>query len=183
MLVTYERYVEITGDTTTASATVEARLVDAQGLLEDTLGRPLETGERTERMRIYNVDGVATVYPSAVPVTDAGDYTQVGDGLVGATPIGGVAFGVPQGHAEVVYTGGFDPDETDPDEPAYLPRSIERDIAWAAHALTHHPSSQIPAGATSVRLGDAAVTYAKPTSGGSPVSWSPATLRWRRRLP
>lgn len=173
MLVTYARYLAITGDGTSDPGQVEEALADAQALLEDTLRRPLESGERTERLRV--LDGL--VYPAATPITDAGDLTVEGDALTGASPsslLGGVFDSTD--HATVTYTGGFTADT--------VPACIERDIAWAAHGLVRPlVASGVPVGATSVRLGDAAVTFAKPASGGVQVGWSPQTLRYRRRLP
>lgn len=180
-LVTYTRYVAITGDTTSASATVLDRLADAQQLLEDELGRPglLEDdgADKTERLLIrYDGSLGATVFPSALPITDAGDLTQAGALLTGASPDSSPSFVVSgEQWATVTYRGGF--------TPATVPQSIERDIAWAAyHLLRPSEAAAVPAGATSVRLGDAAVTFAKPTGGGMQgVSWSSQTMRHRKR--
>lgn len=181
-LLTIVRYQSFTGDTTTASAVVWPAILEAQELLEDELGRigllEDDGDDKTERLRIYddNVLG-GVVYPTAVPITDPGDYTQVGAGLTGAAPDGGpYLWAVPEErYATVVYQGGYDDDTV----PAYM----ARDLAFAAYQLLHADTLVgIPAGATSVRLGDAAITYASPTSGGtSGISWSKQTLRHRRR--
>lgn len=172
MLVTVGRYRSVTGDTTSTEADITEALAEAQTLLEDALRRPLEEAERTERLRV--LDG--RVYPSATPISDGGALTVEGDALTGATPVTSLVGITDSDHATVTYTGGY--------TTATVPRCIERDIAWAAHAVLR-PSSvaAVPVGATSVRLGDAAVTYAKPARGGQQFGWSPQTLRYRRRLP
>lgn len=172
MLVTYARYLAITGDAATDAADVEAALAEAQTLLEETLRRPLESAERTERLPV--LDG--RVYPSATPITDGGDLTVEGYALTGASPSTVLGTLTDSDHATVTYTGGYTADN--------VPSCIERDIAWAAHSIVRPAlASGVPVGATSVRLGDAAVTFARPSPGGQQIGWSPATLRFRRRLP
>lgn len=181
MLVSYARYVSLTGDATSASATVEAALVEAQDLLEDELGRigllEEDGADKVERLKLYD-DSVlgGTVYPAGVPITDAGDFTLAGAMLISVPPDGGPFFYRDgERYATVTYRGGF----TSATVPAYM----ARDIAFAAHQLVHSPvPSSIPAGATSVRVGDAAVTFGSPVAGGAiGIGWSKATLRHRRR--
>lgn len=181
-LVTYTRYVAITGDTTSASATVLERLTDAQDLLEEELGRVdlLEDDgqDKVERLLIYNDANLGyVVYPAAVPVTDAGDLIQHGSVLAGAAPDSSPEFSVVSGerYATVTYRGGY--------TPATVPPAIERNIAWAAHQLlTPALTAAVPAGATSVRLGDAAVTFDRPQSNAdSGIRWTNQVRRYRRR--
>lgn len=180
-LLTYQRYLAITGDTTSASATILDRISEAQELLEEELGRVgfLEDDgqDKTERLLIQADSALGfVVYPSAIPITDPGDYTQAGAVLAGASPDAVPSpFSSAGQWATVTYRGGY--------TPATVPASIERDLAWAAYHLAR-PSlvTSVPAGATSVRLGDAAVTYAQPAGGGMHgVSWSKPTLRHRKR--
>lgn len=182
MLTTPARYRVITGDTATASATVETALVDAQRLLEDELGRELETAVRTEQLAPA-ADG--SVYPTVTPVTSLPTGVTVANDVVyGATP-GGFPddWTAAGGFVDLVYTGGFDPGQTDRTARDYLPRCIERDVCFAAYWLIRPGVAlSAPAGATAVRLGDAAVTYATGTvTSKAGVQWSPETLRWRRR--
>lgn len=193
MLVSVMTYREITGDSETASAEVERVLAEAQGLLEDELERPLEQGTFTELLLLSPdpVTGVAMCFPRVTPVVSVeGGFRHQHGVIYGATPtsIPSVDLSAtPPPVAEVTYTGGFDPAETDPTVEDYLPRYIERDIAWAAWQLLQ-PSqavgSQVPAGATAVRVGDVAVNFAEPQRPGETgISWSRQTLRWKRRHP
>lgn len=192
MLVSVLDYREITGDTATASGEVERVLVEAQGLLEDELERPLEQDTFTERLPIVPdpVNQVAQVFPRVTPIISVdGGLTHEQGVIYGASPTsvpGFGSWGSPPMMAEVTYTAGFDPDETDPNEVDYLPRYIQRDIAWAAKALLEPTPelSGVPAGATSVRSGDQAVTFDKGyRPGQTAVVWSTQTLRWKRRHP
>lgn len=176
-LVTIERYRVITGDSTSASATVEQALGDAQALLEDDLGRGLESEERTERLRIFYGSSFpgGRVYPTVTPVTDADDFTLVGTAaLDGASPSGGPFDTSQPSYAEVTYTGGWTADD--------VPACIERDIAWAAYRLLRPAEmAAVPAGATSVSMGDASVSFAAGQSAGEAgISWSRATRRYSR---
>src|SRR5690606_23749562 len=118
-------------------------------LLEDYLGRPVELAERTEAMR---PDRDGWLWPKATPITDAGDYDIEGYGLVGSHWGGGSIID-PAITVEVTYTGGWT-DET-------LPACIARDLAFAAWRLANPtlPTADVAANATSVRLGDAAITF------------------------
>lgn len=181
-LVTYARYVAITDDTTSPAASATAALVDAQDLLELELNRRgylEDTGaDFTERLRIFNDARLGyVVYPSGLPITDEGDLTAHGALLAGAGPDASPAFGIVSGeqYATITYRGGY--------TSSTVPVEIERDIAWAAYSLLRPASAtSVPAGATSVRLGDAAVTYAAPRSAAEAgIRWSRAALRHRRR--
>lgn len=170
MILTVDSYRSITGDTTTAASAVSARIEEAIEILEDYLDRPLESDERTESMR---PDRHGRLWPRATPITDSGDYEADGLALIGTLPW-------PQGFIDsttaidVTYTGGW--------TEATLPSSIARDLAFAAYRLEHPPSidtTTYPAGATSVRLGDAAVTFG--ASGAGAVGTGDTDSWWSRR--
>lgn len=187
MLVTVERYRAITGDHDLADTSVTALIEHATELLEDELERPLEQDERTELMWR---DREGWLWPRATPIVTAAGWTIEGNGLKPGgltTPSVGVVDLEPSSTIEVTYTGGYVERTADPSAPNRLPRSVEDDLAWAAYALGHPSTigSNLPAGATSVRLGDIAVTW---PPGGSErsrndltVRWSRTTLRLRRR--
>lgn len=153
-LVTVSRYQLITGDTTSATATVEDALEDAQGLAEEFLRRELTSQERTESLQVYPG---ARVYPSVTPITAADGYDIDGYSLIGVAPdLSPFPFDPPSSRGvmgSVTYTGGY--------SAATLPKTIERVIARTAYQQLH-PETLQPAGATSIRLGDAAITYAEP---------------------
>jgi hypothetical protein len=177
-LVTLARYRTITLDTTSKDAAVTAALEDSQDLIEEYLRRPLESVSRTEDLKI---DGDERVYPLATPVTvvatPAGlDIKGNGRWLEGASPDASKIFD-PEPVVTVTYTGGF--------TTATVPETIERGIAWLAWVILHERSSEveIPAGATSVRLGDASVNF---EGGYVPGTILPSGLRrkltgYRRR--
>lgn len=175
MIVTVARYQAITGDTATPSPTVSAKLELAQELLEDVLGRSLEHGTYTETLWPTR-DGY--VWPSVVPVTDPGSYTLDGDGLFG---VFGPAWPGLTGAVSVTYAGGWVERSANQSATNRLPAVIETDLAMAAQVLAGAGSvSDFPAGAKSVTLGDAAVTFATeaPRNAIDAVKWSKATLRF-----
>lgn len=173
-VVTLARYRTITGDTASASGLVEQALADAQADLEEDLDRPLESAERTERLRLYSTTRHGwVVYPRAHPITDAGDLTIAGAAVYGASPLGSPIFGGDDpGFAEVTYTGGY--------TASTVPRCIEQDIAWAAHTRLH-PAVPVQVGATAVSLGDASVSFGAGGARGTAANWSRQTMRYRRR--
>lgn len=181
MLIDIDRYRTITGDTTSASAVVEAAVVEAQHLLEERLRRGLELDERTERVKLFP-DGA--VFPSATPLVavPAGATVQ-GAAVLGAGPSG--TFLRPDDHTTLTYTGGYDPDEDDVSAATYVPVELARAVAWAAKAIIDRAAAtlEIPEGAISVRVGDVAVSWGP---GGAPAGGEvifPASLvrryRWR----
>lgn len=174
MLVTVERYRLITGDETTAATAVTAALVEAQDLLSEDLGWDLEEDERTETLDVV----AGAVYPTAIPITAvAAGQTIDGYAIRGAAPLGvdilvENSYDPDRPRATVTYTGGW----TD----VTVPASIRRAIAWAARGiLTPASAEAVPDGATSVRLGDASVTFAtaqhRATTG---ITWPAKTMRW-----
>lgn len=176
-MITAARYAEITGDTATAASAVSARIEDAVELLEDYLDRPLASGEVTEALV---PDRWGRLWPRATPVTDGGDYEVDGLALLATPAWGWPGFVDPSSTVTVTYTGGFTSDT--------LPSCIERDLAWATYRLLH-PSTVadlagLPAGATSARLGDAALTWGSGGAGaiapqGTDSWWSKRTRSYR----
>jgi len=176
-LVTEDRYRAITGDQASDSVSVTAAIESAEDLLADELGRELASAERTETLWPTR-DGY--VWPSCVPITVATGYEIDGDGLTGVL---GPGWPDSTGSVEVTYTGGWVERTANPTAAHRLPSYIERDLAFAAQSLLDPSPSAYPVGATSVRLGDAAVTFGSdgaPRRGGD-VHWSRATLRHRYR--
>lgn len=151
-----EFYARITGDTATDPDSVSLALAEAETALADLLGRGITSAEHTETLRVYS----GTAYPTSTPITDYdGPHTEVAiSGLSGPT-------------ATVTYVGGWEAE-------AETPWSIRKDIAWNAWRLLH--PSQVPPGASSVRVGDVSVTYDGRTHTAE-LPWSEATMRWRRR--
>jgi hypothetical protein len=183
-MITADRYRQITGDFTSADAEIDRCVTDAQELLEEYLDRPLARAERTEAMR---PDSHGRTWPKATPFDTPDGYEVDGLAIVGAAPFGVLSsFIDPTSTVSITYTGGWaDPREETPTGPD-LPTCIQRDLAWAAHRLAHPAGvgSQVttPAGATSVRLGDAAVTYG-PSGAPAPQEtnrwWSKQTKGYR----
>jgi hypothetical protein len=190
MLVTWTRYKTITGDRAGASAEVEEALLDAQGLLEDALSRSIERADYTEDLPLVSdpETGTLACFPTVYPVhsTANGDLvrfnTVYGVGPT-ATPVSPGDFGLifPL-VVTLTYNAGWDATVTDRTDPAFLPRDVERDIAWAAHTLLNPSlSSAIPTGAKSATSGDVSITYDRAQSSATlGIRWSPGTLSWRR---
>lgn len=156
MLVDYDTYRLLTGDSTSVPIDVEDQLAVAQGLIEEYLDRPLESKERTERLRLHQN---GRVWPTSTPITVAAGYTIEGAGLLGASPVGlSPPFSDPPGtsdlYAEVTYTGGYTAEN--------CPTTLKRAIAKLAFANLHPSSVSLPAGVVSARVGDASVTYSDP---------------------
>lgn len=182
MIVTVARYRAITGDDATATATVSAKLERAIDMLADELDRPegFDEAERTERLWPTR-DGY--LWPSHLPLVSCSTYDIDGDGLVGTF---GPAWPDDHGGVTVTYTGGWVERSANPWAANRLPAYVEEDIAWAAWALAQPANpSAFPAGATSVRLGDAAVTFGPDGAPANPgvgrVKWSRRTLSHRSR--
>lgn len=170
-IVTIAVYRSVTGDTATASGTVQDWLDDTEQELEEFLDRPLYF-DGTERVRINVERRGPVVYPRATPILDGGTLTVAGNALVGASPVDGPFSTSDPAYAEVTYEGGWD---------AYsLPRAIRNDVCLAAQAGIRGDAARVPAGAVSVSLGDASVGF---RSGGADPDdrWSRQTRRYRRR--
>jgi hypothetical protein len=181
-VVTVARYRALTGDTSTAASAVEDAIDEATDLLVDALGREVVHAERTERLEPTR-DG--WVWPTVVPITAAPGWTVDGYGLRGTF---GPAWPDDNGRVEVTYSGGWVERTANPDAAHRLPAYIERDLAYAAHALVHAEpaatSSPYPDGAVSVSLGDASVTFGPdgpPSPSADLVTWSRRTLAWQNK--
>lgn len=185
MLVTIERYRAITGDRANQDVAVTAAIEQAEEELADDLGRPLAEGAYSEYM-VPTRDGM--LWPKATPIVTAEGYSIVdGVGLCRS-------YGVwSSGPATIAYTGGWVERTANPTAPNRLPTCIEEDLAWRARAIVCPDAdgidlSEIPAGATSVRLGDAAVGFggsgapARARSEAGPPRWSRRTLAYRHRV-
>jgi len=178
-LLTVARYVTITGDDTTDPGTASARIEDAEAELEEVLDRPLAEAERTEAMR---PDRGGMLWPKATPIDEATGYIVDGVGLradnAGIVP----SFVSGSTTVSVTYTGGW--------TAATVPRSIERDLAWATYALlnpdTLRERAAMPSNATSVRLGDVGITFGAGGAnalGDIAIQWSQRTLSYRYSPP
>lgn len=157
-LVSVPRYRSITLDESTAEYLVTARVEDAQGMIQDALsGRLLEEAERTETLPISSD---WRVFPHATPITLASSgATYVIDGSslrnVAVDAVNGWPLDCGRQYATVTYTGGW--------TQATVPSTLAYAIAQLAQALGR--PGALPAGATSVRLGDAGVTYGQALAG------------------
>jgi hypothetical protein len=185
-LLNVEDYQQITKDTTTDPFVVAEALLDAQGLVEEYLRRPLALATRTARLRLYRADAIDSgydgsylVYPPATPVQSAENLTVVSPvAVAGGFPDGGpflqgiVGLAV-EPYATVTYTGGWTRDT--------LPRTIRREIAQTARGLL--APNNVPVGATAVRVGDTSVTYADAAAVGAGLSPSScaALRKYKRR--
>lgn len=179
MIISLARYRVITGDSTTSDALATARIEEATELLEDALDRELAEASRTESL-FPTRDG--RLWPRCTPITSAGGWTIDGETLIGPF---GPGWPNDTGRVSVTYTGGFVERTANPTATNRLPSYVERDIAFAALALAPPTTSSVPAGAVSVRLGDAAVTFGPngaPAPGVGQVRWSRRTLSWRYRV-
>lgn len=183
-------YQQITGDSVTATADVDRELRNAQQLLEEELSRPLLQAERTETCPLLPdpETGMLAAFPIVTPIIDAGGLTVRFDAVFGATPVSTPLTaadynGIYPVVAQVTYTGGFDPDQTDPSARDYVPTPMRRDLAFVAyHLLRPALVTAAPTGATSVRVGDVGATFTKPQNPAEVgISWSRNTLQYRRR--
>lgn len=191
--VTIAQYQFHTGDTTTASATVQAGLDVAEQMVEDYLRRELASTERTEDIRVWPH---GLVYPKHVPVTSvqaSADYSvhneatikyvtpdDVTSEVVGdwSVPTDAYPHSLPYG--SVTYVGGW--------TSATLPVTIVRVVALIAKAFTV-PGTIQGAGVSSASVGDVSITYSTAAANGHDgidaiVPLSSALLqgyRWRPR--
>lgn len=188
MLLTVERYRAITGDTTSTPSEVTARIELAEGELAEVLDRPLAHSARTETLTPTR-DG--RLWPRATPITVADGWTIDGISLIGPGPLSAPMTWPDQPTSiEVTYSGGWVERTANPAAANAVPACVERDLAVAAYVVGHPTAltSTIPAGATSVRLGDAAVTFGASGASGNVVgdqlrkAWSRRTLGYRYRV-
>jgi hypothetical protein len=153
-LVTYEAYVRVTGDSSSAASAVAEALADAQALVEEELERPLELLERTEILDLIG----GRVYPRATPITEA-PWTIDGYALTNidsdwiTEPFDSATTQV-----SVTYTGGYT-DET-------LPRRLRDAIIEMAYSSLNRPSVSVAyVGAESIRQGDISISYGSKGAG------------------
>lgn len=181
-MIRVDRYRQITGDFASTDAEVERCITDAVELLEGYLDRPLAEAERAENMR---PDRRGRLWPKATPILEADGFEIDGISLTGTAPFGPLAsFIDPTSFITVTYTGGWTderPDDWTAGVTPVLPYCIARDLAFAANRMANPAgvttATGFPAGATSVRLGDAAVTFG--TSG--PGAAQDTTSWWSRQ--
>lgn len=190
LLCSVLQYQQITGDSITATADVDRELRNAQVLLEDELSRPLLQAERTEVCPLLPdpETGMLATFPIVTPIIDAGGLTIRFDAVFGATPVSTPLTaadynGIYPVVANVTYTGGYDPDQTDPSARDFVPACVRRDLAFCAyHLLRPALVTAAPTGAKTVRVGDVGASYDKPVNPAEVgISWSRNTLQLRRR--
>lgn len=154
-LVVPADYQRVTGDTTTAVPQVTAALDEALGLVQDEIGRTLVFGTYRETLLVYKN---GCVYPTATPISTVVAPNVDAVSIQGAAiylgywnPAPAVTYGefnagVPP-QSTVTYSGGFTADTL----PAKLLRAICRVAFNSCHPA---PLVGVPAGATSVHVGD-----------------------------
>jgi hypothetical protein len=168
-VVTVARYRVITGDTSTDTAEVSARIEDATIMVEEELDRPLELAERTETIRLasdpYGWTGWLA-YPRSTPIMSvpADSAYRIEDDvtLSGVQPATTPFWTWSESyrpHATITWTGGY--------TSSTLPKKLEAAICDLAHALL--TPAAVPVGATSIRVGDVAVTYSGSSDSGLDV--------------
>lgn len=179
LLVPVSEYRRITTDQTSTDTVISGALVEAQGLVEEYLGRYLASTQRTETLPI---DAWGRIYPRAVPITAVATtgLTNRGHYLTGATGDEITSFLIDwpahsSVYSTITYTGGF--------TEAALPKTIARRLCWEAYHIIHADRLiEVPAGAVSVSIGDASVNFG-PRGRLGPLS--DETMRaikpWRKR--
>lgn len=167
-LLTYARYVTLTGDTASASATIEEQIDVAEQEVERFLDRPLAEGLYTDSLVVYPS---GRAYPKAVPlvsvpvtatyeIEDEVTLKSVAaayDLIVDYPDVGWDGYAATSGRVALTYTGGWTAQN--------VPLAVARAIALITYGLAHPQVSSAPPGATSVKVGDVSVSYA----GGPPA--------------
>jgi hypothetical protein len=174
-LVTIADYRELVPDDATDDATIQRALDRAERLVSKYLLRPLAQGTYTENLRVDRWSGV--VHPTATPVVSVSSPANVVvlDGVAAFTDGNGWdmlvehswdSWFLTYGRAAVTYVGGWT-NGVDPDTD--IPQTVLEMICVLANRFgsTALVSSQIPLGATEVKLGDASVRFAKPYGMGA----------------
>lgn len=172
MLITEDYYRQVTGDQATNDVEIAERIDAATIWLAEELDRGLYLDEYTETLVVHPD---RRVYPRAWPVaeitTPGGaeiDPEMDGRAIRFVDPddqtfgLGYSGRAAPRPVATVTYTGGY---ASTVQNGAEIPPPLGRCIAQLAYALYTPAAVGVMAGATSVRLGDAAVTFARPASG------------------
>lgn len=172
-ILTYTRYVTLTGDSVTASAIIESAIEEAEsdtGPLAEYLRRPLPLAEYTDLLHV-DIDGL--VYPKAVPVASVpatATYDIVRPNALGyltaersmieewTNPYGD-GYLVHQPTRSVTYEGGWTADN--------VPFSVAATIARVAYRMANpYPVDDPSAGAQSRAVADASVSYGSNTAPG-----------------
>jgi hypothetical protein len=143
-IVSVADYQFFSKDSTTASGTIETALTNSLRMVENYLQRWLVSDERTESLQIQG----DKVYPSALPVTVCtDDYTNL-DGYLEIE-----SFTFSTSAIDVTYTGGY--------SSTTIPFDIKIAIIKTANSLLNDSfGGDEYAGATQVKLGDMAISYA-----------------------
>lgn len=184
-----------TGDQTTAASAVEEALEDAESITQHWLGRILQYGEHTERLKVWPREGF--VYPAAVPVAsvqasasyDVYDEASIRNvspdddvfpNFLRANVMDdynqGIGGNIGSGYetyypyGTVTYHGGWT-EET-------MPVILKRYICKVARALITGKPEGGPgaAGATMLRVGDVQVSYPKETIAGMLNQFAPGMV-------
>lgn len=159
-LATYRR---LSHDTTSSDDDATAALNDAQQDAEEFCRRQFEQAERTEIMMVYR-DG--RVYPKSYPITVVDSGTIDGAAIIVGNdyPFGGVIQPFLWSDAEFqpqvtkTYTGGYTADQ--------MPMTLKRAVAKIANAaLNAQPLVGVPAGLTSISMGDLSLSSKDGISG------------------
>lgn len=164
-LLTSTQYQQLLGSLLPAPTGFASAQAVVVASLERALNRQLESGVRTETLTAYS-DGV--VYPSAVPVTNAGDLETDGRAIyTGQT-----------GRVTVTYTGGFTPFEATTGTP--LPADLALAIAYGIRTYLDTKggsTSTAPTGVQSLTVGgEYSVTYQPGVIVGADGQSMPSTL-------
>lgn len=171
MLVTVQRYRRATGDSTTPDSNLTTVLAEGQLAVEEHLRRPLESAQRTEVLRRYG----SRIYPKATPVTAAEGFTiKNGVALLDPSPTWD-AWSPNVAEVTVTYTGGY----TAANVPTALADAI---IATAKDRL--FSTSEYPAGASAVSVGDAKITFKEGVIGEAgpvPSDVTASIAKYKRR--
>lgn len=165
MICTVDQYRTITTDLDTEDYRVTAALVSAQSEAEQFCQRSFESATRTEVLRLYTN---GRVYPKAFPIAAVigmpgaiidGWGVLLGYGYQYATGVNPFVSGFGsdtwawQPQITVTYTGGYSPDT--------MPQEVVRAVAQVAYDELHPVvMAGVPAGASSVAVGDVSVSGA-----------------------
>lgn len=163
MICSVDQYRRFTNDLSTEDYKVTQALTDAQSEIEEFCQREFESATRTETLRLY---ANGRVYPKAFPISTVdsmpgsiidGWAILLGYGYQYATNVNPFVSGFGsdtwawQPQVTVTYTGGYAANE--------LPPAMIRAAAQVAYDLLHPVALDgVPAGVTSVRVGDAAMS-------------------------
>jgi hypothetical protein len=183
-ILTLAKYRALTGDSTTDDAVVEAMLPVAQDVAELELGRAglLEAGDHTETLDVWSGDSGPWAAPTAVPLADD-EPLRIAPGVTRLKAQGFVGWSGYHGarptwvaRATITYSGGYDS--------ATAPASLLLGLARVTRSLlgADPALAGVPAGAKSVTVGDASISFAAPVGGSAIPADAVALLRRYRIL-